>query len=80
MKLLTPEQAGEVLGLGRLTVFALMDAGRLRSVDIGTKGRRHRRTSEEWIAEFLRGAARGADGDKRPDTTADVQPSFPVIS
>lgn len=72
---LTPERAAERLGLARLTVFALMDSGRLRSVDIGTGRRRHRRTSEAWLAEFLagRGAARGADVPIRRDTTADVQ-------
>lgn len=57
---ITPEQAADILKIGRLTVFALMDAGRIRSVDIGTGKRKHRRTCRAWLAEF-RGANRGAD-------------------
>ena len=33
--LLTPEEAGELLGVGRSTVYALMKAGDLKSVQIG---------------------------------------------
>ncbi|OWK45833.1 hypothetical protein [Fimbriiglobus ruber] len=50
---LTPDAAAARLGLNRLTVMGLMAAGRLKSVDIGTGRRTHRRTSEAWLREFL---------------------------
>jgi excisionase family DNA binding protein len=47
--LLTPEEAAEVLGIGRSKVFELLAAGRLRSVKIG----RSRRIAAATLTEFV---------------------------
>jgi hypothetical protein len=62
---LTAEDVAERLKIGRLNVFALMDSGRLKSVNIGTSQRKHRRTSEAWLAEFL------ASGGNAPASKSD---------
>ena len=60
---LTPDDVAGRLGINRLTVFKLMDQGKIRYVDIATGTRRkHRRTSEAWLAEFL------ATGDGRDES------------
>jgi len=47
--LLKPEEAAEVLGVGRSTVYELMRAGTLRSVLIG----RSRRVPREAVEAFV---------------------------
>lgn len=72
MKLLTPGQAGELFDppLSEYRVTALMDAGAIRSVQVGRRGKKFRRTTAEWVAEFkARGQTVGNDvrsGPERP--------------
>lgn len=47
--LLTPEQAADLLGLGRTQTFALIKDGSLESVKIG----RSRRIPREALAEYV---------------------------
>ena len=46
----TARQVAEKLGIGLSTVYALWDAGLIRSVRIGTK---LRRTSWAWVQEYI---------------------------
>ena len=48
--LLTPEEAAQVLRIGRTTVYALMKGGELRSVHIG----RSCRISQEEVERYVR--------------------------
>ena len=48
--LLTPEEAAQVLRIGRTTVYALMKCGDLRSVHIG----RSRRISQAELERYVR--------------------------
>lgn len=50
--LLTPAEAGRMLGISRETAERLMDAGRLPFVDIGTGTRKHRRVSVEVVRAY----------------------------
>ena len=47
--LLTPEEAAEVLRVGRTTIYALMKAGDLRSVHIGRSCRISRAELERYV-------------------------------
>ena len=47
--LLTPEEAAEVLSIGRTTVYELMSSGALRSVSIGRSRRVPARALEEFV-------------------------------
>lgn len=47
--LLTPEEAAEVLAVGRSTIYELMGSGRLESVRIGTS----RRVRVQALDEFV---------------------------
>jgi excisionase family DNA binding protein len=47
--LLRPEEAAEVLGLGRTKVYKLIGSGELRSIKIGSS----RRVSATALAEFV---------------------------
>ena len=47
--LLTPEEAADVLRLGRTTVYALMKAGELRAVHIGRSCRLSRSELERYV-------------------------------
>ncbi|WNV77612.1 helix-turn-helix domain-containing protein [Geodermatophilus sp. DSM 44513] len=47
--LLTPEEAAEVLRVGRTTIYALMKAGGLRSVHIGRSCRIPRAELERYV-------------------------------
>ena len=50
--LLTPEEASEVLGIGRTKVYALIADGDLLSVRIGTSRRVPRDAVDEFIARL----------------------------
>ena len=47
--LLTPEEAAEVLRVGRTTIYALMKAGELRPVHIGRSCRLSRAERERYV-------------------------------
>lgn len=47
--LLTPEEAADVLHIGRTTIYALMKAGDLRSVHIGRSCRLSRAELERYV-------------------------------
>lgn len=51
--LLTAEEAGEVLGLSRTTVYALMATGALRSVKIGGARRVPATVLREYVDRLL---------------------------
>ena len=53
---LSPRDVAAMLGLSKEGAEALMDSGQLRCVDVGTRGKRHRRTSEAWVRAFLAGS------------------------
>ena len=50
--LLTPEEAAEVLRLGRTTVYALMKSGDLRAVHIGRCCRLSRAELERYVRQL----------------------------
>ena len=50
--LLTPEEAAEVLRVGRTTIYALMKAGDLRAVHIGRSCRISRAELERYIRQL----------------------------
>ena len=54
--LLTPTEAAELLGVGRTTVYELLNAGRLESVRIGRSRRIPRAALVGYVAR-LRGEA-----------------------
>jgi excisionase family DNA binding protein len=57
--LLTAEEAGEVLSLGRTVIYELMAQGILESVAIG----RSRRVPVEALASFIQGLRQGSDSE-----------------
>ena len=50
--LLTPEEAAEVLRVGRTTIYALMKAGELHSVHIGRSCRLARAELERYVSRL----------------------------
>jgi len=62
--LLTPEDAAEVLSIGRTKVYELLAAGLLRSVRIGTS----RRVPREAVEEFITSLTDGESDDDVPHT------------
>jgi excisionase family DNA binding protein len=54
--LLTPEEAGEGLGIGRTTVYALMKSGELESVQIGRLRRIPTSALHEYAARLVQRA------------------------
>ena len=54
--LYTPEQAADVLAVGRTTVYGLMTDGALRSVKIGRARRITAQALHRYVAELTRGA------------------------
>jgi len=56
--LLTPEEAAEMLRLGRVTVYKLIQTGELASITIGKARRIPRRALDDYIAKRLMIAAR----------------------
>lgn len=59
--LLTPEDAGEVLRLGRSSVYGLLRSGELESLKVGHLRRIPRQALEDYV-ERLRDAARTGTG------------------
>lgn len=57
--LLTPEEAADVIGIGRSKLYDLLRAGRIESVRIGGSRRVPRMALEEYV-ERLRADARQA--------------------
>jgi excisionase family DNA binding protein len=55
--LLTPEEAAEMLGIGRTKVYELMASGQLRSVKIGRCRRITTTALTEFVADLDREAA-----------------------
>ena len=47
------------LGVSYPTAKKLLESGRLKSINIGTREFKHYRTSEAWLAEFLGGTSEG---------------------
>lgn len=66
---LTPDEAGAMLGLSPFRVTRLMDLGHLRSVEVGTGRKRHRRTSAAWVEAFRRGQTVGSALRSGPEST-----------
>ncbi len=64
--LLKPEEAAEILSIGRSKVYELMGTGELASVRIG----RCRRIPAEALSDFVAGLR---------DTSSSVQSTSPVI-
>ena len=52
--LLTPEEAAEVLRVGRTTIYALMKAGKLHAVHIGRSCRLPRSELERYVDRLQR--------------------------
>ncbi len=52
--LLTPEEAAQVLRIGRTTIYALMKAGELRPVHIGRSCRLSRAELEHYVDRLHR--------------------------
>jgi len=70
VKLLTPEQAGLLFDppLSEYRVTGLLDAGAIRSVQVGRRGKKFRRTTAEWVAEFQhRGQTVGNNVQSAPE-------------
>ncbi len=79
MKLMTPAEAGELLGLSMYHVAHLMDRGVLKSVVVGRGGtKKHRRTSADWVDEFRRGQTVG-NADHQSATRSKADGKCPVI-
>jgi excisionase family DNA binding protein len=64
--LLTPEDAADVLRIGRTTVYALMKSGDLRPVHIG----RSCRISQEEVERYVRRLQAAPSGSAPPPDTA----------
>jgi excisionase family DNA binding protein len=64
--LLTPEEAAEVLSLGRTKVYQLIGEGTLRSVRIG----KCRRVPASALADLVEQLADGQDRSDRPGPVA----------
>lgn len=87
--LLTPEEAAEVLRVGRTTIYALMKAGELHAVHIGRSCRLSRAELERYVDRLQRPPSPPATERKprrRSRTVArqgelfDVVPSPPAAS
>ena len=78
--LLTPEEAAQVLRLGRTTIYALMKAGELRPVHIGRSCRLARAELERYV-DRLRSPARPAPdrGRRHTGTTPAQDRLFEVV-
>ncbi len=63
----TPEEAAEVLRIGRTTLYALMSAGQLRPVHIGRACRISRAELERYVS-----------GLEAPASPAPMSPSVPM--
>jgi excisionase family DNA binding protein len=57
--LLTAEEAGEILSIGRTVVYELMARGMLESVAIG----RSRRVPVEALTSFVQGLRQGSESE-----------------
>lgn len=55
--LLTPEEAAEVLGISRRTLYSLLVAGTIRSVKIGSCRRVPTAALEEYVESLVAGDA-----------------------
>jgi excisionase family DNA binding protein len=87
--LLTPEEAAQVLRVGRTTIYALMKAGDLRPVHIGRSCRLPRSELERYVDRLQRPPAPPATERKPPRRSRtvarqgelfDVVPSPPAAS
>ena len=58
--LLTPEEAAELLHVGRTTVYGLMGSGELVSIRVGGARRVPRREVDAFIARKINAVMRGA--------------------
>ena len=79
--LLTPEEAAQVLRIGRTTIYALMKAGELRPVHIGRSCRLARAELERYV-DRLRSPARPAPdlrGRRHTGTTPVQDRLFDVV-
>ena len=54
--LLRPEEAAELTGLGRTTIYELMRSGELRSINVGRARRIPRVELERWVSERMEAA------------------------
>jgi excisionase family DNA binding protein len=59
-RLLTPEEAAQVLSIGRSKVYELMRTGRLESVRIGASRRVPMAAIEDYIDRLRGGASSGS--------------------
>lgn len=75
--LLSVAEAGEVLSVGRTTVYTLLASGELESVHIG----RARRIPAEALREYVAGL-RAAGRDEAPvaNRESDVWPRFATVA
>ncbi|HUZ21712.1 MAG TPA: helix-turn-helix domain-containing protein [Acidimicrobiales bacterium] len=69
--LLTPEEAAELLGIGRTKCYELISAGALESIVIGRLRRIPRDALGEYVADVRR--AQGVGRTVRPGSPADSQ-------
>ncbi len=52
-----PEQAAEIIGVGRSKIFELMATGQIASVQIGRSRRIPRESLERYVRDLLAGSA-----------------------
>lgn len=74
--LLTPEEAAQVLRIGRTTIYALMKAGDLRPVHIGRSCRLARAELERYVNRLQ---APAQQGRRRRRTTTNQASQFDVV-
>ena len=72
--LLTPEEAAEVLRVGRTTIYALMKAGELHAVHIG----RSCRLSRAELERYVRGLEAPRTTTRAPATDPDQHGLFEI--
>jgi excisionase family DNA binding protein len=77
--LLTPEEAAQVLRVGRTTVYALMKAGELRPVHIGRSCRLSRAELERYVARLQPPPPQAQRARRRRGTTTDQAELFDVV-